>query len=400
MTRKAPLRRRVTLAFMLLGFVLSTGLAIAVVAVAENYEHVLASEILRGQAEDYALRISNHLPTELPLTQRLSGYRADDPALPAAGRRPMPGIHEDPQNEGVHVGVFDTSAGRLVFLIDLSDIEKIESRFNFFLAGIVVCGTLLSALLGWLLAGSALKPIRLLAERVEELTVTPRLTHLAADASPDELGTLAKSIDDYQARLVAAEQREHTFLADASHELRTPISVIQGVVDVLGDDPSRPAGDRARLARLHRSAQEMRGLLEVMLSAARRTPAQSSEIESAPFLTEIALQAIAHAPAIKTTVAGTQRLYVPKVETTQLLHGLARRLVQHRQTGTLLLARVPEGILLRFDDGSTETTDPQPEAAPRADAGTGSALLDRLAHRIGATLVYTGNHQVMVRLPT
>jgi hypothetical protein len=73
------LRRRVTLACAALGFVMSLLFAIAVVAITEDYEHVLASEILRGQAEDYSLRIANGLPVELPRTQRLSGYLAKPP---------------------------------------------------------------------------------------------------------------------------------------------------------------------------------------------------------------------------------------------------------------------------------------------------------------------------------
>ena len=65
MSTPLPLRRRVALALTALGFLLSALFAAATIAVTEDYEHVLASEILRGQAEDYGLRLSNGLPAQL-----------------------------------------------------------------------------------------------------------------------------------------------------------------------------------------------------------------------------------------------------------------------------------------------------------------------------------------------
>src|SRR5690606_21794358 len=167
MSAPMPLRRRFTLLALLLGFLLS-GLASSVLMiVAEDYEYILSNEILRGQAEDYGLRLANHLPAQLPRTQRLSGYRIDDPALPRAYAVMPPGVHEDADNDDSHIGVFDTAAGRLVFVIDLGDIEAMERDLHLLIAAMLVCGTALSGWLGWWLAGIALKPVRTLAEGVE-----------------------------------------------------------------------------------------------------------------------------------------------------------------------------------------------------------------------------------------
>ena len=79
MMARMPLRRRFALLATLLGFLLSTLAATIIVFVADDYEYIIATEILRGQAEDYGLRLANRLPVELPRTQRLSGYRIDSP---------------------------------------------------------------------------------------------------------------------------------------------------------------------------------------------------------------------------------------------------------------------------------------------------------------------------------
>ena len=74
----------------------------------------------------------------MPDTHRLRGYRIDDPALPAAYRQYPVGVSEDENDEDLHVGVFDTSAGRLVFVIDLGDIETAEWHLHLFLVGMVL----------------------------------------------------------------------------------------------------------------------------------------------------------------------------------------------------------------------------------------------------------------------
>ena len=160
-----PLRRRVALACVALGLVLSLGFAASVALVAEDYEYVLAAEILRGQAEDYGLRLANGLPADLPRTHRLSGYLARD--VPARYAGYPAGVHEDPARDDVHVGVFDTGAGRMTFIIDLSDIEQLEQRLHLFLAAMVLLGAVLAGWLGWLLSGAAVAPVAPLASAVD-----------------------------------------------------------------------------------------------------------------------------------------------------------------------------------------------------------------------------------------
>ena len=170
------LRRRVALACLLLGLLLGVLFSAAVIAVTEDYEHVLAAEILRGQAEDYSLRLANGLPAQLPLTHRLSGYRGRD--LPARYAGFPLGVTEDEGSDGIHVGMFDTSAGRLGFVIDLSDIEQLERHLNLFLALTTLAATLLAGWLGWLLSGTALAPLARLAGEVEALPTAPTQTRL------------------------------------------------------------------------------------------------------------------------------------------------------------------------------------------------------------------------------
>ena len=394
MSSPMSLRRRFALLATLLGFLLSALSAAAIAFVAEDYEYVIATEILQGQAEDYGLRIANGLPASLPRTQRLSGYTIDARNLPAGYASFPLGVHEDPSRHDIHVGVFDTAAGRLVFTVDLGDIEAMERHLRMFVAAMITLGTLLAGWLGWLFSGIALKPARALAEGVEALPAEPRATRLAEGVSDDELGRLARAIDAYQARLLDADAREQAFLADASHELRTPLTVIQGVTDVLLDDPPDRHADVVRLQRLERGVREMRQLLEAMLSAARRTPLQAEAVAAQALLAEAAGIALAGKPGIAAIIAASGDLQLPRREALLLVSGLARRLVQPHVAGELHLRLEPDRLVLQVIDAGSDASTTTSIRAAKADVGTGSALLDRLAVRLGWRVVFDTNTQV------
>jgi signal transduction histidine kinase len=398
--KPVPLRRRVALAFVALGFVLSLVFAIAVVAVTEDYEHVLAAEILRGQAEDYGLRIANDLPAQLPRTHRLSGYLGRD--VPARYATYPPGVSEDPALDGVHVGVFDTSAGHMTFVIDLRDIEELEEHLNLFLAAMVVLGTALAGWLGWLLAGRALAPVSRLAAAVDALPTRPQATALHETTSSDELGRLAGAIDAYQARLVDADAHEQAFFADASHELRTPVAVVRGAIEVLLDEPQPPALD-VRLRRAERGMGELSDLLEAMLDIARRRQPQREDVEAAPFLREAGTGALALSPGVALDVRAAGMLRLAPREARLLLRGVLRRVLPHGTGGTLSLRLEGEVLALSFDaagaGAAPETaTDVDVGAGGRSDTGSVPMLLDRLAQRLGWRLEFPAQRRARIAL--
>lgn len=389
-----PLRGRVTLAFAAMGFVLSGLFAAAAVYITEDYEHVLAAEMLHGQADDYALRLANGLPASLPQTHRLSGYSRDAPAQYAAL---PPGIHEDPTAEGIHVGVFDTAAGRLFFVIDLADIEQLEYHLDRLLAAIVVFGTLLSGALGGWLAKRALAPLSGLAAAVDGLPVEPVESDLAASASPDELGRLARAIDGYQARLVSADVAQRQFFADASHELRTPIAVVQGAAELLQEDATELPVLRPRLDRLDRGVAELTELLEALLRLGRRHLQPQQSVDAAAWLRQLLVPLLhRHASGVAVDIAGAPGAiawHLAPHDAGLVLRSLIRGLVPADAYGKLEVGIQPGACTLEFL--------PQAGVMPRAaadDRMPGGTLIRRLAAVYGWTLVpATPSEPLMLR---
>lgn len=397
------LRRRVALACTMLGFLLSLLFAGAVAYTAEDYEAVMVEEVMRGQAEDYSVRLAVNPDLPLPRTHRLSGYRRDrlgHSDIPAEFAALPTGFHESEQEDvdGIHVGVFDTPAGRLVFVMDLRDIEQLELHLSWFMAAMIVLGTALAGWLGWWLAGKAVAPVSRLAEAVDALPTQPQATALAASVSHDELGRLASAIDRYQARLVEADAYEQTFFADASHELRTPVAVVRGTAEVLLDGPEADPGMRQRLRRLDRGMQELTDLLDVLLDLARRREMQMETMDARALLAEAASASTGAGTAVRVEIEAAGTLLLPRRESLLLLRSLIRRLLLPDVPGLLRLRLHGSTVEFGFapDDGPPSSRDTQSQ---RSDRGFGLTLTARLAERMGWRWQQAGDGLLRVSLP-
>lgn len=415
-SKRIPLRRRVTLAYTLLGFMLSLLFAGAALLITEDYEHILVTEILTGQAEDYSLRLVADPATPLPQTHRLSGYRMQpgtEDNVPAAFAALPPGIHESdaPNAEGIHIGVFDTAQGRMVFVIDLRDIETLELHLSWFLAGVIVLGTLLAGWLGWLMAGATVAPVRRLAAAVDALPTQPQATDLAADTGHDDLGRLAAAIDRYQARLADADVAERQFFADASHELRTPVAVVRGAVEVLLDEPGTDPRVARRLQRLDRGMIELADLLEVLLGLARRRAPDLEALDAVALLREASAPIAANTTALPLhiDIEATGTVQLSRRESLLLLRSVIRRVLPPDVPGRLALQLRDHSVFVTFSAAEGSPMSPSaispsmPMGAERSDQGLGLTLAGRLAGQLGWQIAPLrcegGKRSIEIRLP-
>jgi signal transduction histidine kinase len=130
--------------------------------------------------------------------------------------------------------------------------------------------TIVSAALGWLVAGRALRPVSQMtaaAQRISEQNLHERL----AVAGPrDELKELGDTIDGLLGRLEFAFNAQRRFVANASHELRTPLTTMRAALDVaLGKPEPAPPQTVALAERLRAELDRVDALLEAFLVLAR-----------------------------------------------------------------------------------------------------------------------------------
>lgn len=104
-------------------------------------------------------------------------------------------------------------------------------------AGAVVL--VVSAVLAWSLAGRVLRPVRRLTLTARTINDTDLSSRIPVDGN-DELAELGRTFNDMIERLDAGFRTQRQFLDDVAHELRTPITIAQGHLDLLGDDLDAP----------------------------------------------------------------------------------------------------------------------------------------------------------------
>ena len=95
---------------------------------------------------------------------------------------------------------------------------------------------LVMSLIAWLVAGRVLAPVRLMTDAARSISETDLARRITAGGD-DEIGGLARTFNAMLDRLQAAFVSQRDFVSDAGHELRTPITVIRGHLELLGDDP-------------------------------------------------------------------------------------------------------------------------------------------------------------------
>ncbi|NNE12222.1 MAG: HAMP domain-containing protein, partial [Ilumatobacter sp.] len=129
---------------------------------------------------------------------------------------------------------------------------------------------LLTGVLAWLLAGRALRPVRAISERTEQIGAGTLHERVPVPKSGDEVAGLARVMNDMLDRIQREDRRRRQFVADASHELRSPISSIQTQAEVAANEGG-PASELA--GGVLAESERLGALVDDLLSLARHDEA-------------------------------------------------------------------------------------------------------------------------------
>jgi signal transduction histidine kinase len=128
---------------------------------------------------------------------------------------------------------------------------------------------LLALLAGWLLAGRMLRPIRTITRKAQRISSTNLHERLALDGPADELKELGDTLDDLFGRLDAAFGAQRQFVASASHELRTPMTVERTLLQVALGNPNLTVAEwRSTATEVLASNEEQARLIDGLLTLA------------------------------------------------------------------------------------------------------------------------------------
>ncbi len=141
-------------------------------------------------------------------------------------------------------------------------------------------------MLAWSAIRREWKPVRAMARMVNPLAgqrLDPASLQLddSEGQTDADLATLMQGLRGYARRIVGYDQRERNFTRDASHELRSPLTVIKMSIEMLSEEDDLSDFGRRSIARIQRASREMEALVEALLVLARD---QDSSIEEERFV--------------------------------------------------------------------------------------------------------------------
>lgn len=163
----------------------------------------------------------------------------------------------------------------LVILRSLHPQEEMLEEITTTFAWVIPMVVLFASAGGYFLARKSLAPVVEMATQAGRIGAATLHDRLAIQNEKDELGQLARAFNDLLDRLDQSFERQRRFMADASHELRTPVAILRGEAEVALSQPARSLEEyRESLAVLHGEAQRLTHIVEDLFTLTRADAGQ------------------------------------------------------------------------------------------------------------------------------
>jgi heavy metal sensor kinase len=163
----------------------------------------------------------------------------------------------------------------LVILQSLHPQKEIMEDIRHTFYWIIPIALLLASAGGYFLARKSLAPVTDMAAQARGMGAARLSERLEVSNPRDELGTLALSFNELLDRLEKSFEQQRRFVADASHELRTPVAILQGETEVTLSRPDRPPEEyRETLAILRDESHRLAHIIEDLFTLTRADAGQ------------------------------------------------------------------------------------------------------------------------------
>jgi signal transduction histidine kinase len=258
----------------------------------------------------------------------------------------------------------------------------------------------------WLVAGRTLRPVEQIRSAVTAITSAGLSQRVPEPGTNDEIGRLARTMNDMLARLEDAAARQRRFVADASHELRSPLTAIRTGLEVGLAHPDRAPwpqiADRA-VRQSQRLDQLIAELLVLARADAHQLAARRQPVDLATLLADLRAATPAPGLSIDLSVApGTATTGNPQ-DLSRMFRNLLENAVRYARHRVLITSAAgPGGVVVEIaDDGPGIPAEERERVFGRfvrldasrehtsGSAGLGLAIAREIATAHGATILLT-----------
>lgn len=363
MTVRRSLRSRILL--WLAGFALPLAGAIALhgFLVNEYAEHLLWDSLVQTEFDRHLARRARDPGYRWIDSDNLHLYAEDEnTSLPAQFRDLPDGIHDELEmDDGSEVLVLlrHVDDVRYALTLDITEMEKEEHRLAWFILGSAVALVALTGVLMALGLGRALRPLADMARSIAALSPDRSGQRVILDErASSEQEVIANALNDYLQRNERFVERERTFIHTASHELRTPVAVIDGAAEIGLQPMQHPDAVRHQLLRIQRTARDMEQLIGLLLTLAKdpsRLAQASVPLELHTLLPQIVDDhlhlAEGKALQLDLSIPTPCRIVAPPGVVRAAIGNLLRNAIEHSDSGTIRIALSGDATVTIRDPG-------------------------------------------------
>ena len=321
--------------------------------------------------------------THLPLSTLEPGFHewVDDRTDEGLGREYVVAVY-DHEQYGRYWYIFDTTA------FESNEEEDFRNLIILLLltGGIIFVGLVVTLIVGrWIFS-----PLKRLGDLAAART-PDSMEQLSHSFSDDEIGVLARILDQSQERVRAFVDREQAFTRDASHELRSPVTVIEGALDVIdaSQQSLTPLGRRA-VERMRRACGSMRLQIETFLTLSREF--SDKECDHI-ILAEALQQAITHNDPFLQDARridlqcpeSSAHIYAPLGAVVVVMDNIIRNAIQHGARRPIIISLTGKVVTVtnRLPEAEEEELNDDNPLAGAQVSGLGLSIVTRLCDRFG-----------------
>jgi two-component system sensor histidine kinase MprB len=317
-------------------------------------------------------------------------------------------LMRDAHVHGLHLRMLAEPFGRgraLQLAQPLTEVDSLLGRLRLILILLDVGGIALAALLGRLVAGAAVQPLRRLTEASEHIALTRDLSRRMEPTGGDEIGRLAASfnamLDALELSMRALDNSVHAqrqLVADASHELRTPVTSLRTNIEILQQQGRAmdPEEQQRLLADVVEQIEELTLLMNDLIELARgeEPRADSEDVRLDLLVGEVLARARRNAEGtpIEVQLEPTLLACVPE-RLERAVGNLIDNALKYSPPGAPVEVRLAGGELTVRDHGPGISEEDLPhvfdrfyrgaEARGRPGSGLGLAIVRQVAEQQG-----------------
>lgn len=354
----SPLFRKILVSFLLASIFFLSLLTIIVYYSNE----ILEDDLLAKQSEFELNNILQLLEADpnapLPNSASLKIYlqsRQDIRPIPDYLTKLTYGVTHDIKvgDKAYHVMVVSVDDDRLYIQYDVTEIERSEKLLEFILMIAWVVLLVVMYIIARILSKKLSGPIQQLSQELSNINPNERGIRLGHRFADDEVGQIAQAFDSYTQKMDSYVEKQMAFAAMASHELRSPLTIVQTSADLISsryDDPDI----QLHLEKISRASANMANMIHALLAVTRDQPIKNGgqQVALRPLVDEIVdnmrPEITAKKISIENNLAAGISIEADKTLLTVVLTNLIKNGVKHGQQSSIRIDM--QGPLLTIID--------------------------------------------------